>query len=221
MGRWQRMAVFAVCFLGCEDHYSSSAPPLTPDDLPPPSPSSRIEALFAHDAAPSLDDPSGGTSRALTITACAASPSACSAASDGGSLGAAGYRVVSLSGRGEVRSRTQAMADLYREIRDRTSLGEHLDALPHAPGDAGGPTPVQGIHSAAKNADPIAQCASQLLDVVDGVGEMTLEVARGSGARGCMVSLGGSVTDGGAPQCVLLAPERAKQKGQGGGRRGR
>jgi hypothetical protein len=219
--RAMRFGVFIVLALAglssCEDHYSSNPPPFTPENIPPASPSSRIEALFARpDAGPVAQ--SSSVARALTVTTCSSSPQLCAAKSEDSP--SAGYYVVSGSGRGAGRSRTQAMADVYREVRDRTSLGEHLHAEPHVPGDAQTPPPVGAIAtSGATNAgDPIGKCAAQLLEIVDAVGEVTLDVAHGSGGRACLVSLGGGAADGGA-QCLLQAPERPQRQGQG--RRGR
>jgi len=104
------------------------------------------------------------------------------------------------------------MADLYKELRDRTASGERLDAEPRAPG-AGGPLPVGGSSTKANSDDPIAQCAFQLLDLVDGVGEVTLDVVRGSGGHGCQVSLG-RTADGGASRCLVQEPERTRRPGR-------
>jgi hypothetical protein len=54
-----------------------------------------------------------------------------------------------------------------------------------------------------------------LLDLVDGVGEVTIDVIHGR-STGCMVSLGRLATDGGAPQCLVREPERPKGRGKGG-----
>ena len=107
------------------------------------------------------------------------------------------------------------MADLYKELRDRTASGERLDAEPHGAGDAG-PRIPQGTRSTAKagasGGDPISQCAFELLDLVDGVGEVTLDVVHGS--SGCKVSLGRAAADGGTSRCLVQEPERARGFGR-------
>lgn len=72
--------------------------------------------------------------------------------------------------------------------------------------------------ASASNNDALSQCAFHLLNLVDGVGEVTLDVVHTYGLQECMVSLGGTVTDGGAGQCLIQEPERPKRPGRGGGR---
>jgi hypothetical protein len=208
------LAVAVVGLFACEERFSSNPPPLAAESLAPASSSNAIEALLA----PSTTDagPSAlGSSRALTVTICSSNPQACPA-SDADASATGTYRVVFGSGRGAIRSRGQAMADLYKELRDRTSSGERLNAQPVAPGDAGasagGGSTTRG---SADSSDPIAQSALHLLDLVDGVGEVTVDVIHGR-STGCMVSLGRLAADGGAPQCLVREPERPKGRGKGG-----
>lgn len=211
----RRVTLFSVAFVAttlvataCEERFSSS-PAIAPDSLSPAPSSSSIDALFDSvivDAGAAAPD----TSHALTIALCSSSPEPCPKAEDDVS-----YRVVFGSGRGAVRTRGQAMADLYKELRDRTASGERLDAEPHAPGD-GGATPTgagSSTKASAGNDDPIAQCAFQLLDLVDGVGAITVDVVHGSRSHGCQVSLG-RTADGGASRCLVQEPERPRRPGR-------
>ncbi|MGD0678692.1 MAG: hypothetical protein ABSC94_25065 [Polyangiaceae bacterium] len=112
------------------------------------------------------------------------------------------------------------MTDLYRELRDRTALGDRLDAEARAPGTTEG-VPAPGSKSARQantsGGDPIAQCAFELLALVDDVGEVTLDVVHGVGSNGCLVSLGRSTKDGGAHQCLVREPEHPQRPGRKGG----
>jgi hypothetical protein len=157
------------------------------------------------------------SSHAMTVTICSASPLACPASAADASADMS-YHVVFGSGRGVIRSRGQAMADLYNELRDRTASGERIDAKPRAPGDVGPPalpSRVSTTKASAGSSDAIAKCALQLLDLVDGVGQVTLDVIYGSGSSGCMVSLGRFAADGGASQCLVQEPERPHRPGGG------
>jgi hypothetical protein len=151
-------------------------------------------------------------SRAMTVTLCSSSPEACRASDSDASVDA-GYRVLFGSGRGAIRARGQAMTDLYEELRNRTALGQRLDAEPHAPGATVAPTVQAGTSATKTNAgsgDPLTQCAFRLLELVDSTGEVTLDRVHGSGSTGCLVSLGG------ASQCLVQEPERPHQQGRGG-----
>jgi len=209
----RRRLLFAVAFvavLGCEERFSANPPPIAPESLPPVSSSNVIDALIAStptDAgALSLE-----RSRALTITLCSSSGHPCPDAEADAS-----YLVVFGSGRGAVRSRGQAMADLYKELRDRTASGERLDAESRSPGAGSGSIPVgagSSTKASASSDDPISQCAFQLLDLVDGVGEVVLDVVHGARSNGCQVSLG-RTADGGASRCLVREPERPHRPGR-------
>jgi hypothetical protein len=215
-----RRLLFAIAFaallppLGCEQRFSSEPPPVVPEGLAPASSSVALDGLLngtSADAGSTASD----VSHAMTLTLCADNPQVCPGA-DPASASEGAYRVVFGSGRGAVRSRGQAMADLYKELRDRTGSGERLDAEPRV-SDAGG-APLSRSSGANKkgsadNADPLAQCAFRLLDLVDSTGEVTLDVFHGAGSRGCRVSLGGQ-NEAGALQCLVQEPERERRFGR-------
>jgi hypothetical protein len=208
-------AAALVGLIGCEQRFSAD-PPAGPESFAPaPSSSNALDALLATSA---TDAGAAGrdTSHALVVTLCSASPQACPAP-EGDASTDGSYHVVFGSGRGAIRSRGQAMADLYKELRDRTKSGEHLDAEPRAPGGVGSPARLAGgstSKASEDSSDPIAQCASHLLDIVDGVGEVGLDVVHSFGSTGCVVSLGRSAADGGASQCLIKAPERVHRPGR-------
>lgn len=205
----RRLLLAAVTLTGlvaCEQRFSS-----TPPSVAPASSAGAIDALLAPNAADAGSAATAG-SHAITITLCSASPQPCPSPDTGESTDAR-YRVVFGSGRAEIRTRGQAMTDLYKELRDRTAAGERLDAEPRAPGDSG--TAAGGGAKASSEAggdDLISQCAFHLLDLVDGVGEVSLDVVHqfGSGKSGCRISLRRDV------QCLVRDPERTKGPGTGG-----
>jgi hypothetical protein len=199
------VAIAVVGLAHCEQRFSS-----TPPTLAPASSAGAIDALLAPNTA-DAGATSAAASHAMTITLCSASAQPCPPTDTGGSE--VSYRVVFGSGRAEIRTRGQAMADLYKELRDRTAAGERLDAEPRAAGDAG---PAVGAGGAASSEgsgdDPISKCAFHLLDIVDGIGEVSLDVVHqfGSGKSGCRISLRRDV------QCLVRDPERPKGPGTGG-----
>ncbi len=151
---------------------------------------------------------------AMTVTLCSMSPDPCpTPPSD--APGEARYRVVYGSSRPEVRSRGQAMADVFKEMRDRTAAGERLVVEPRAPGEAGAPTRPPGAGEStttaatAGNGDPLSRCAFHVLDLVDGTGGITLDVARNFGSRGCLVQQGWSAT----AMCLVQGPDAPARPG--------
>jgi hypothetical protein len=152
----------------------------------------------------------------MSISSCSWIPQDCLAADQDASVDAM-YRVVFGSGRGVVRTREQAMTDLYRELRDRTDAGDRLTVRPRRRTDLGGGA---GGHApsttpSTPSSDAVAQSAMRLLDTVDGVGELVVDVNHNS-RSGCMLSLEHSVGDGGASQCLIDEPERPHGRGRGG-----
>jgi hypothetical protein len=195
----------------CNEPFSSHPPPMTPESIPPASSSNAIDALFAPTPAGASDaaPPTQSSRHALSITQCSSSPTPC-LPPEGEASVSTSYLVVLGSGRGSVRSRGQATADLYNELRYRTTTGERLDAEAHARADGGDSAPVATGAETRKSptgGDPIAQCAQELLDLVDSAGEVTLDVLHESGSNGCMVSIGRFSADAGASQCLVQAPE--------------
>jgi hypothetical protein len=200
----------AVAALGalvnCEQQFSASPPPLAPENAPAAASAGAMEALLS---GPATD--AGQTqyeaSRAMTVTLCSASSTPCSSADDASADGS--YRVVFGSGRAEIRSRGQAMTDLYKELRDRVAAGDRLVAIARAPRGSGGAFSASSAAATTgtDSGDVTTQGAFHLLDLVDGVGEVTLEVAPRFAATGCLVSLGRPSGDGGAAHCVTPSTE--------------
>jgi hypothetical protein len=203
--------------LHCEQRFSATPPVMAPESVAPAAPSGALEAL--------LSPPGVGAgpievevSRALTITLCSASSVPCPSLDDAAME--ASYRVVYGSGRAEIRSRGQAMADLYKELRDRLASGERLDAVARPPRQAGGAFSAGNgaamKPASADSSDATSQCAFHLLDLVDGVGEVMLEVMPRFSATGCLVSLGRPTSDAGLPHCLITEPERPNRPGRKG-----
>lgn len=137
--------VFIVALTCCEQRFSAAPPLLAPESAPSAVSSGALESLLT----PAADDAGAevAQARAMTVTLCSASAQPCEAAEGGASDGEA-YRVVFGSGRAEIRSRVQAMTDLYKELRDRTTAGERLAAIPRAPRSSGGAFTTSGGASA-------------------------------------------------------------------------
>ncbi len=199
--------------LQCEQRFSAS-PPMTPESAAPSASSGALDTLLSP---PGFDAGRAEVeaSVALTITLCSASPVPCVSADDAST--ASDYRVVYGSGRAEIRSRGQAMTDLYKELRDRLASGERLDAVPRTPRQGGGAFSA-GNGSAMKPAsadssDATSRCAFHLLDLVDGVGEVTVQVVPRFAATGCLVSQGRASGDAGIPHCLIAEPERPGRRG--------
>lgn len=206
--------VSPVALACCEQRFSATPPPMAPESASSTIASAAIQALLT----PAADD-AGATvpeARAMTVTLCSASPQPCESA-EAGASDEGMYRVVFGSGRAVIRSREQAMTDLYKELRDRTTAGERLAAVPRAPRSSGGAFTTAGGASAKASegeGDDITRCAFHLLDLVDGVGEVVLDVLPRFAATGCIVSLGRPGADAGLPQCLIKEPERPKRTGR-------
>jgi hypothetical protein len=209
--RYWLLTLAMASLWSCNEPYSSHPRVVTPESLSPASSSSGLDALFAPNVADG-GPPSRSSYRAMTITRCLSSPTPCLPALGEASLSTS-YLVVVGSGHGAVRSRGQATADLYTEMRNRTTNGNRLDAEVQARVDGGASAPVASGSGAPKNAsggDPLAECAQELLDFVDGAGEVTLDVLHESGSNGCLVSMGRLAADGGASRCLVQEPEHPK-----------
>jgi len=210
-------AAVALSLLGCEQHYSADPPPAVPErssSAPSSGGLAAVLALGTADAGARVD-----SFHAMTVTSCTVSPQSCTAPEADASPSGM-YRIVFGSGRGAIRSHTQATADLYEELRNRTILGEWVDAQLRTPGGALAPVAFDGRPAAVASrgsSDAIAQCAVRLLDFIDGVGAMTLDGVHGVGSANCMVSVGASAVDGGAAaQCLVQAPEHVTRPRIGG-----
>jgi hypothetical protein len=150
----------------------------------------------------------------MTITLCSATQQCLP--SDGDASTNVSYRVVFGSGRATIRSRGQVTTDLYNELRDRTTSGEQVDVELHAPGDAGSPPGLAGSSSAQSipsDSESLTHCAFRLVDLIDGVGQITLDAIHQFGSSGCKVSLGRFAADTGASQCLIQEPERSSRPG--------
>lgn len=210
------LACLATSVFACEQRFSATSPA---DTLAPALTSDAGEAWLTQpvvDAGPVAVD----SSHAMTLTACASNRQACPEPDSDGSVPAT-YRVVFASGRGVIRSREQAMTDLYRELRDRMTTGERLTIHSAARRDGGAASRPKGGSAAATSPDNDAfvQSAQRLLEVVDGSGEVTIDVVRGK-SFGCMLLLAPSVPvpddDGGASSCLIKEPERPSKRSPGG-----
>jgi hypothetical protein len=204
------MVLAGVAVAHCEQRFSSTAP-VAPDSVTPAPSSGAVDALLTpatNEAGAALPE-----SRAMTVTLCSASPQPC-AAPDTDASSDDSYRVVFGSGRAEIRSRGQAMADVYKELRDRTTAGERLAVIPRAPRSSGGAYTASGRASAragGDTGDDISRSAFHLLDLVDGVGEVVVELLPRFASSGCIIALGRPGGDGGIPQCLIKEPERARR----------
>ncbi len=161
-------------------------------------------------SAPDAGASDGGTFHTITVTLCAKDRDACRKAQ--GTPGESSYRIAFGGSPGTLRSREQATADLYRELRDRTAFGTRLAAqrrrLEAPERDAGGvASAAAGQASTSPRAespvkDVLIDAAHELIDAVDSDGEVTIDVARGR--PGCKVSLAtSSAPDAGSGHCLI------------------
>jgi hypothetical protein len=202
--------VGSVCH--CEQRFTATPPVLAPESVGPVSPADASVASTV----PGASSPAPDTSHAMSIFLCSVRPEECPAAEERAL--AASYRVVFGSGRGVIRTREQAMTDLYRELRDRMGAGEQLVAHPHLRADAGAGDGLGGRPPKATtpSTDALAESALHLLDVVDGAGELTVDVNHAS-RSGCLLSLASA--GGGAAatsRCLIQEPEQLHSHGKGG-----
>jgi hypothetical protein len=116
------------------------------------------------------------------------------------------------------------MAELYKELRDRTESGSHLAAKAHrlgvAPengGDGGGAPPEKrpepqeaaGRGKSASSEDPLVQAAFALMDSVDQEGSITVDALPPRTASDCTLSIDSVASDdfdGGLSRCLVAAP---------------
>jgi hypothetical protein len=176
--------------------------PLVPSLAQAPA-TTRSASLDVGDAGAVVD----ATGHAVLVTSCAIDKRGCLLAQPSSTPDDATYRVVFGGGAGSIRSRGQAMAELYKEIRDRTGAGGHLSAEPHHIGD---PRPGAEAAKAAprprKTDDPLVEAAFQLMDAVDHDGELTIDSLPMRSANSCRLALGVEAEDGGSSRCLVNAP---------------
>jgi len=160
----------------------------------------------------------------ITVSACARDAEECRRAKANGGEGS--YRMALGGGIGMLRSREQVVADLYRELRDRTAVGTRLAAHPRhlELGPLEGGSPAGGSGGAGASAasdspatDELIHAARELVDAVDAQGEVTLDVDHGGIA--CKLSLGLEGADASARRCLIEDTTRGGQKDTGGRRR--
>jgi len=225
------VSVVAMLTGGCMDH----VPPIegVASDTPT-SPLEEAPSLFAADAgsaSPSTTSADGGTSphlpfHVVTVTLCSRDKDTCALA-QAKALDAVGegssYRVAFGSTVGSIRSHQQALADVYRELRDRTQWGTHLACQGHSlvestsdggiPSNAGIPArpPASNASSdAPTGAEAMTSAALQVMLAVDNLGEVTIDVGPTRG--GCSVSL----SESGADRCLVGVPPRKSAPSKGG-----
>jgi hypothetical protein len=222
--RWRRavgLAFMWVTLWGCESRYSAT-PANAPEVAASDASAKSIEELLAamHPDAGQNDAQAVDTSHAMIVSTCASSTKPCSAAVADAALSNQ-YFVVFGSGRGVVRSRDQALTDLYEELRNRMEAGERLDVRSGASSastssgrrEQGQP---QTSTASGGQGETVIRCAFRLLGLVDEVGQVTLDIVHGMGDKACLVSLERSRSTE-ASQCLIQAPERPHRPGGKGG----
>jgi hypothetical protein len=165
----------------------------------------EIAAVEVLDAGPPADE----SHHAVLVTACSIDKRGCLLAQPSGPSDDASYRVAFGGGVGAIRTRGQAMAELYKEIRDRTTNGAHLAAEPHHIGDP--PASAQGAKTAPRPAagladDPLVEAAFQLMDAVDHDGEVTIDSLPMRSPSSCQLSMASLESDAGGARCLVNAP---------------
>jgi hypothetical protein len=216
---WRRCVGLAfawVALCACESRYSPT-PANAPEMVASDASSNAVEALLAfmhpdagHDDAQVLLD----VSHAMILSTCTSNPKPCSD-SVGDAAPSGQYFVVFGSGRGVVRSRDQALTDLYEELRNRIEAGERLDVRSARSSDT---APSGREHGQAQpsmatsegKGETASHCALRLLGIADEVGQLTLDVVHGKGDGGCLVTLDVS-------RCLIQAPEKPHRPGGKGG----
>jgi hypothetical protein len=135
------------------------------------------------------------------------------------------YRVALGSSGGERRNRDQAIADLYRELRDRTALGARLVARVHrldvTRSDAGGSKSGRGAGGKGSTAtdsvttDALIDAARQMMDAVDTAGEVTLDTSHEH--AGCKLAFASEAAGrDGTGRCLIRGEDRGNgHEGEG------
>jgi hypothetical protein len=207
--RHEPLLLVLLGIAACAEGYSAGAPvgASAPESTP-----NSVDALFAPlpDAGPSTH----GARRALVITRCLAGGVGCPPLDDDAAPAETTYLIAFGSSPGTIRSRGQAWATLHAELRDRTSLGERLDAEPRALGDGGLLDDEDLPHERKETGDKLSSAASQIMRAVDSRGEVAIVVLPQWGATDCEISMGPPAPDGGAGRCLVEAPPRPTRPGR-------
>jgi hypothetical protein len=193
------VAMFVL--VGCHDHPLAEAPPPPSAETvhaPPAVTSSATSEATVTDVA----DGGDSSPHVVRVTMCALDRSGCLRAQSESPPEDSSYRVAFGRGAGLIRTRGQAMAELYKEVRDRTDSGEHLAAKAHHLGDPH--TPLEPRTRVAE--DPLTEAAYQLMEAVDRDGEITIDSLSRQGPGTCKLSLGPLDPDAGATNCLINAP---------------
>jgi hypothetical protein len=156
----------------------------------------------------------------MTVTLCSRDSKTCQLAqAHDTSAASLPYRVSFGTGVGTLRSREQGLADLYREIRDRTAFGtrlvgvSHLLERPATDGASWASEPVAPPRPSSAEHDPVVDAAYSLMEAVDSEGQVTLDATH-SGTT-CKLSLAMRSLDGGAGRCLLAGPARPGHESEG------
>jgi hypothetical protein len=191
----------------------AAASPACGGPLPTADAPTQAAGTDAPDAA-TTSEAAAGTFHTITVTLCARDRDACRKAQ--GTPGEASYRIAFGGSVGTLRSREQATADLYRELRDRTALGTRLVAQRRhlqSPGGDAGPLAPAASPAAAASATPdppvsdvLVDAARELIEAVDAEGGVTIDVAHGR--PGCKVLLALAESDASTGRCLIKEPPR-------------
>jgi len=186
----------------------------------PPAPLDAIDSGVVIDDSPHM----------MLITACWIDRRGCLRAQPSPPPAGSTYRVVFGGGTGSLRTRGQAMADLYGAIRDRTQAGEHLAAAPHHVGDPPADDAQEPVRPRSHgDEDPIVEAAFKLMAEVDRGGELTIDSLPRRAPSSCKLALGSRDLDAGEPECLVegagpgveTRPARGPGAPAGTGRTGR
>jgi hypothetical protein len=196
----------------CGDHI----PPATANDAPIDTTGAETWSIPGMEDAASAASPAdaggegGAQFHAMTVSLCARDADACAQA--GGSVPPSepAYRVAFGRGAGIMRTREQAMTDLYREMRDRLGWGAHLVAEPQRlpPADGASGLPASRPPNPSDEDEPLVRTAFDLMDSVDSEGEVTIDTLPALTAGHCKLAVGGVAVDGGRGRCVVAEPVR-------------
>jgi hypothetical protein len=115
-----------------------------------------------------------------------------------------GYLVAAGSGRGTLRTREQALTDVYQELRDRTQFGSHLVVRPlRLPVPEAGMLPTGGEGSPGKprGGEPLIAAAFRAMATVDAEGGVTVDEDHAPG--NCRVTIAEGDADAGVSSCAF------------------